>query len=164
MDSQEREKFWYTLCSLKGTDIQKDCEALKASIQYPKYLYRYRPVTTNSLNALRTNKLYFSKANYYDDPFDTFLHINIAAIMEEYRKNFRTPERTQEVIDGTKTLLSGIIPEEKLEQLTVKSVQGWLAQGILPDFQSYLLDIRNEVRKNVWSVCFSEMGLTRHSG
>ena len=28
MDSQEREKFWNTLCSLKGTDIQKDCEAL----------------------------------------------------------------------------------------------------------------------------------------
>ena len=159
MDSQEREKFWNTLCSLKGTDIQKDCEALRASIQYPKFLYRYRPVTTSSLNALRTNKLYFSKANYYDDPFDTFLHINIAAIMEEYRKNFRTPERTQEVIDGTKTLLSGIIPEEKLEQLTVKSVQGWLARGILPDFQSYLLDIRNEVRKNVWLVCFSGNGL-----
>ena len=36
---------------MKGTDIQKDCEALRASIQYPKLLYRYRPVTTNSLNA-----------------------------------------------------------------------------------------------------------------
>ena len=41
MDSQEREKFWNTLCSLKGTDTQKDCEALRASILYPKFLYRY---------------------------------------------------------------------------------------------------------------------------
>ena len=89
MDSQEREKFWNTLCSLKGADTQKDCEALRASIQYPKFLYRYRPVTTNSLNALRTNKLYFSKANYYDDPFDTFLHINIAAIMPRHKEQHR---------------------------------------------------------------------------
>ena len=95
MDSQEREKFWNTLCSLEGTDTKQDCETLRASIQYPKFLYRYRPITTNSLNALRTNKLYFSKANYYDDPFDTFLHINISAIMREYSRNFETQERTQ---------------------------------------------------------------------
>lgn len=56
MDSQEREKFWNTLCSLKGTDTQKGCKALRASIQYPKFLYRYRPVTTNSLNAYPVEK------------------------------------------------------------------------------------------------------------
>ena len=56
MDSQEREKFWNTLCSLKGADSQKDCEALRASILYPKCLYRSRPVTTNSLNAYPVEK------------------------------------------------------------------------------------------------------------
>ena len=159
IDGQSREKFWNTLCSLSGTDIKQDCETLKASIQYPKFLYRYRPVTTNSLYALRTNKLYFSKANYYDDPFDTFLHINVDAIMQEYRQNFKTAERTQNVIDGSSKLLSSVIPSEQLDQLTVEKVQSWITQGTLSNFFRYLLDIRNEVRKDVWSVCFSESGL-----
>ena len=46
--------------------------------------FRYRPVNLNSLEALRTNRLYFSSANYYDDPFDTFLHIDIDSIHQEF--------------------------------------------------------------------------------
>lgn len=84
MDSQEREVFWKTLCSLSGTDLEQDIGRLMTSIRLPKLLFRYRPVSFSSLEALRTNKLYFSSANYYDDPFDTFLHIDIEAI----NKNF----------------------------------------------------------------------------
>ena len=74
MDQNDREQFWQTLCSLPGNDIVAEREQLFKSIKYPKLLFRYRPVSTKSLEALRTNKLYFSSANYYDDPFDTFLH------------------------------------------------------------------------------------------
>ena len=79
MDHNDREQFWKTLCSLPGNDIVAEREQLFKSIKYPKLLFRYRPVSTKSLEALRTNKLYFSSANYYDDPFDTFLHIDIEA-------------------------------------------------------------------------------------
>lgn len=84
MDHNDREQFWKTLCSLPGNDIVAEREQLFKSIKYPKLLFRYRPVSTKSLEALRTNKLYFSSANYYDDPFDTFLHIDIEAIRKEY--------------------------------------------------------------------------------
>ena len=86
MDHNDREQFWKTLCSLPGNDIVAEREQLFKSIKYPKLLFRYRPVSTKSLEALRTNKLYFSSANYYDDPFDTFLHIDIEAIRKEYKR------------------------------------------------------------------------------
>ena len=70
MDHNDREQFWKTLCSLPGNDIVAEREQLFKSIKYPKLLFRYRPVSTKSLEALRTNKLYFSSANYYDDTFE----------------------------------------------------------------------------------------------
>ena len=91
MNSQERELFWQTLCSLKDNGEQ-DVQKLLQMIKLPKYLFRYSPVSMNSLEALRSNKLYFSSANYYDDPFDTFLHIDIERIRDEYLSAFQTPE------------------------------------------------------------------------
>jgi hypothetical protein len=105
MDHNDREQFWKTLCSLPGNDIVAEREQLFKSIKYPKLLFRYRPVSTKSLEALRTNRLYFSSANYYDDPFDTFLHIDIEAIRKEYLSAFQTPESTEAVVDGVKSLL-----------------------------------------------------------
>lgn len=98
MNSQEREVFWKTLCSLSGNDAKQDAEKLTQAIRLPKYLFRYRPVSINSLEALRTNKLYFSSANYYDDPFDTFLHIDIETIKKEYLSAFQTPESIETIV------------------------------------------------------------------
>lgn len=98
MNHSEREQFWQTLCSLPGNDIVAERKQLFKSIKYPKLLFRYRPVSTKSLEALRTNRLYFSSANYYDDPFDTFLHIDIEAIRKEYLSAFQTPESTEAVV------------------------------------------------------------------
>lgn len=80
MDCNNREQFWKTLCSLQGKDIAVEREQLFKTIRYPKWLYQYRPVNMKSLEALRTNKLYFSSANYYDgsdfaENFD-FSHFN----------------------------------------------------------------------------------------
>ena len=120
MNHNEREQFWQTLCSLPGNDIVAEREQLFKSIKYPKLLFRYRPVSTKSLEALRTNKLYFSSANYYDDPFDTFLHIDIEAIRTEYLSAFQTPESTRAVVDSVKSWLGGLLTEEQAAQLTVE--------------------------------------------
>ena len=131
MDHNDREQFWKTLCSLPGNDIVAEREQLFKSIKYPKLLFRYRPVSTKSLEALRTNKLYFSSANYYDDPFDTFLHIDIEAIRKEYLSAFQTPESTETVVDGVKSLLGNILSEEQAAQFTVENVTNALSHGLM---------------------------------
>ena len=88
MDAQSREKFWNTLCSLDGVDVKQDAQKLTDVIQYPKYLYRFRPVSFSSLDGLQSNKLFFSSADHYDDPFDSFLHIDIPEVENEVRKIF----------------------------------------------------------------------------
>lgn len=80
MNETERMLFWDTLCSLDGQNINEDRLKLASVIRYPEKLYRYRPMSLNSLEALKDNKLYFSTANYYDDPFDTFINIRINEI------------------------------------------------------------------------------------
>lgn len=158
MDLREREEFWKTLCALPGTDIRAEREQLSKTIQYPKLLFRYRPVSISSLEALRTNKLYFSSANYYDDPFDTFLHIDIEAIRKGCLSAFHTPESTQTVVDEVKGLFGGVFPEEDLAQLTAENVTTALSHGLTDSFLRVALDMRDEVKKDTWSVCFSESG------
>lgn len=158
MNSQEREVFWNTLCSLPGKDIVEEREQLFKSIKYPKLLFRYRPVSTKNLEALRTNKLYFSSANYYDDPFDTFLHIDIEVIKSAYSSTFQTPERTEAVVNGVKTLFGGILTEEQAAQLTVENVTNAHSHGLIESFLNSALALRDEVKKDTWSVCFSENG------
>ena len=143
MDHNEREQFWQTLCSLPGNDIVAEREQLFKSIKYPKLLFRYRPVSTKSLEALRTNRLYFSSANYYDDPFDTFLHIDIEAIRKEYLSAFQTPESTEAVVEGVKSLLGGVLSEEQAAQFTVENVTNALSHGLIESFLNAALSLRD---------------------
>lgn len=158
MDLQERELFWQTLCSLKGENLQEDVQQLKDKIKFPKFLYRYRPVNMNSLEALRTNKLYLSTANYYDDPFDTFLHINIEIIKEAYLKAFNTRESTEAIVEGLKSLFAKDLTEEQLKQLTVENILDAKKHGLIEKFLSAALSLRDELKKETWSACFSENG------
>ena len=158
MNSHERELFWQTLISLPGEDIQAEGQKLYETIKLPKYLYRYRPVSMKSLEALRTNRLYFSSANYYDDPFDTFLHINIDAIKSEYISAFKTRESTERVVEGVKNIFAKIATEEQLAQITVDNVLQALKNGLIENFLNSALAMRDEIKKDTWSVCFSENG------
>lgn len=157
MNSQEREVFWQTLCSLTGNS-EEDVKKLRQTIKVPRFLFRYRPVSTNTLEAPRTNRLYFSSANYYDDPFDTFLHIDIERIKNEYLSAFQTPESTAAVIEQVIPLVSHILPKEQLAQITVENVTNALPQGLVEQFLNSALALRDEVKKDTWSVCFSENG------
>ena len=76
MNTEERKIFWDALCKADGKDIKNDGQSIAATIHYPRFLYRYRPVSVSSIDALQTNHLFFSKANYYDDPFDTLIKID----------------------------------------------------------------------------------------
>ena len=43
-------------------------------------LCRFRSVNKNTLQQLQDNKLFFSSADRYDDPFDTYFYIDYAKI------------------------------------------------------------------------------------
>ena len=158
MDHNDREHFWQTLCSLPGNDIVAEREQLLKTIKYPKLLFRYRHVSTKSLEALRTNSLYFSSANYYDDPFDTFLHIDIEIIRKEFLSAFQTQESTGIVVENVKSLLKNYLSKEQIAQITVENVTNALSHGLTESFLNSALLLRDEVKKDTWSVCFSENG------
>lgn len=158
MNSDERTLFWNTLCSLSGKDRNQDIEKLLPTIKTPKFLYRYRPVSMRSLEALRTNKLYFSSANYYDDPFDTFLHIDIEAVRRGFLNSFQTPERIGVVIEGVKLLFGNTLTEEQRSQLTVENLTQLSSQDMLEKFSYIVLGFRDIIKKDILSVCFSENG------
>lgn len=158
MTNDEREKFWNTICSLPGRDIRAEREELLKTIKLPKYLYRYRPVNTNNLEALRTNRLHFSSASYYDDPFDTFLHIDIEELKKEYLSILQFDENTENKINYVKSLLGGILNEEQLSQFNLERLKNAQSPNIVDEFLSFALALRSEVKKDVWSVCFSENG------
>lgn len=72
MNAQEREAFWKNLCALPGLDLSQDAKQLMAAIRFPKLLFRYRPVNLNSLEALRTNRLYFLRQTIMTIPLIHF--------------------------------------------------------------------------------------------
>ena len=88
MNIKEREDFWKTLLSANN---ESDLLKVQSNIKYPDKFYRYRFVNIRTLNALSENKLYFSTSNYYDDPFDSFIHINYKEIKEKFKS------KTQEI-------------------------------------------------------------------
>ena len=158
MTHDEREKFWNTICSLPGRDICAEREELLKTIKFPKYLYRYRPVNTKNLEALRKNRLYFSSANYYDDPFDTFLHIDIEELKKEYLSILRFDENAENKINYVNSLLGGILNKEQLSQFNLESLKYAQSSNVVDEFLSFALALRSELKKDVWSVCFSENG------
>ena len=158
MNSQDRENFWNTLCTLPSDNPEQDIQKLVSTIKLPKYLFRYRSVSSNSLEALRTNKLYFSLANYYDDPFDTFLYINIDHIREAILSGLQTPGGAEAAANRIKRTYGDMITEEQKAFFTADNIQKLLSNGLLESFLNSTLALRDEVKQDIWSVCFSENG------
>ena len=158
MDFVKREQFWKTLCSLPGKDVKLESQELMQAIKYPNRLFRYRPVSLSSLEALRTNKLYFSSANYYDDPFDTFLHIDIEKIKSEYISIFSNQENINKFVASAREVASCFFTEKQMEQLNIDNLAKLSSKNVLEEILNSVLKFREEVKKEAWSVCFSEDG------
>ena len=159
MNIEERQKFWETLCSFTGEQIENEIKILKSSIRYPKYLFRYRSVNNNNLEALRTNKIFFSKASKYDDPFDTFLNIDINRFQSEFENVFKDFKKIDKVVNAVRML-------SELGHIEIQ--EGLIDKIMLPDngyrndlenqFLSYALNFRTKIQDNIQSICFSENG------
>lgn len=155
------QEYWKTLCSFTGENISDEINQLIKKIHYPRFLYKYRAVNNNNLDALCTNKLFFSKASSYDDPFDTFLHINADKIRQEFISNYSSPKAIEALAEGMKITFQNRsdIPQEFIQQVTsVNGLKQLFASGITEQFLSYLLTLRSRIQDEILSICFSEDG------
>lgn len=162
MDCKQRNEFWEKLLSLIGKDKNADQIELNKTISIPRYLYRYRPVNMKSLDALRTNKLYFSTANYYDDPFDTFIHVDLADLqkaMEQVRNGIIKEDQLFQFVKNTfASILGQEVQDEILSESIKQLVSSLSSAELCNQIIGFFRNIRNEIKKDIWTVCFSENG------
>jgi hypothetical protein len=162
MNFEERKKFWDTLSSLAGKDAEADMAELRNTIKYPRFLYRYRDVNSKTLEALRTNRMYFSSANYYDDPFDTFLQIDLDRIKKEIKTVLSDNTQMHRLIDflhsendSSLNAALGIQDASIIDENTIKNfVNEQTINRLICDMGEF----RNILKEDTWSVCFSENG------
>ena len=153
MDAADREKFWHSLLSLNGNDAESDAKLLETAIQYPKSLYKFRSVSLSSPDNLKNNKLFFSSADKYDDPFDSFMYIDIQQVEEELTDTFKSGGPPKELKDRFSSILS--IPSEQIDH-AISSLDSELVKS-----QAFLLlhDAQKVVQTDTQSICFSENGM-----
>ena len=151
---KQRKEFWETLKSFDGKNIAEEVKTISAMVNKmsPAKLCRYRSVSPNNLEALRTNKLHFSTSDYYDDPFDTFLHIDTAVIRREIKSAMTNPA-SFEMLVFLKEKYGLTIPNEILAEIS-KDTNFEFAFN---NAKSYIQkNVRNVMRRTMQSICFSE--------
>lgn len=151
MNSIERKTFWDALCCLRD-NAPEQIQGLNATIKIPENICRFRPVSENTLLQLQENKLFYSSADYYDDPFDTFIHVDIAGINELYtiissQLNTDNPG----FFSWIKSLesITGISSEQFIDNLKKHPLD-------LSSFPDQIKQIRTVIQKNLFSICFCE--------
>ena len=151
MDTIERKAFWDELCKIRD-NTPEHLQALLATIKAPDKLRRFRSVSENSLLQLQENKLYYSSADYYDDPFDTFIHFDYARIRAQFEmlSNLVSSD-SPELLNGLKMLepVIGIGAEQFLKNLKEHPLD-------LSKFPDRVKQVRTIIQKNLFSICFCE--------
>ena len=73
--NSEREILWNQL-SMSFDRSEETAKKLAEAIPPVRQICRFRTVNRSSLDQLQSNRLEFSSADYYDDPFDTYFYID----------------------------------------------------------------------------------------
>ena len=149
MNNLERKIFWDTLCSIHDNQPEH-IQRLLATIKRPQYLCRFRTVSENTLNQLQENKMFYSSADYYDDPFDTFIHVNLVRIREcyDFLKNDLNSFNPG-IMNILKPLEKdlGVSTDQILSELRHNSLD-------LSSFPDRIRHIRTIIQKQLFSICF----------
>lgn len=151
MDSLERKALWDALCSIHD-DALEHRQALASTIKMPNTLCRFRPVSENSLMHLQENKLYYSSADYYDDPFDTFVHVDYKQLQERFTVLSNIVNSDDPNFLSALKALEPIIGINARQYINCLKVHP-LDLSLLPD---RIRQIRTIIQKNLFSICFCE--------
>lgn len=151
MDNNERKVFWDALCSMHD-ETPEHKQSLLATIKKPHRLCRYRTVNENSLIQLQENKLYYSSADYYDDPFDTFVHVDYERVKEAYTVLCSI------VHSDDPSYLKAFKVLEPIIGVSVEQYFKYLKEHPfdLSSFPESVRQIRTIIQKNLFSICFCE--------
>lgn len=152
MNQEERKRFWDVLSTMHDA-IPEHIQQLQQAITVPHTLCRFRAVNENSLTQLQENKLYFSTADYYDDPFDTFFHINYDAIeqqLEAIKVLLNNPASRELAI---KQISSLGIAEKIISDNIESAAQSSLS---IESFHAMVEKLHNQILKSLYSICFCE--------
>ena len=101
---------------------------------------------------LNDNKLFFSSADYYDDPFDTYFYINVDQMVPVYEEIWgRLLKGNKEFIDILHRIaaMTGQEPDAFVSMLSSKSLDFTQLKG-------QLLEIRKTMQQRMFSICFCE--------
>ena len=82
--------------------------------------------------------VFFSKASSYDDPFDTFLHIDVEKIRQKFVNNYSSHEALATLANGMKETFQNQpgIPQEFIQQVT--NVEGLKRDSIHLPFRKWI--------------------------
>ena len=151
MNTEEREKFWDVLKDLHDNS-EESMRRLSEVSKLPRFLCRFRSVSENSLQQLQENKLFFSSADYYDDPFDTYFYINYDKLASDLNKIHKEiSEGKGEIIDKFSNFVSntGESPDKIINALPKEPFE----PSIIKD---KLRKVRDMVQQGLFSICFCE--------
>ena len=116
----------------------------------PKYLYRFRPVTINSLESLRTNTMYFSTAEYYDDPFDSYSYIDWDYVSKQLQDAYNDTTKLQIMANSIQNTLS-VSADSMIAAIKAIPYEQWINYST-----TILEEARKEIQKRQLSICFTE--------
>ena len=151
MDNNERKKFWDVLKNLHNND-EASMSMLTEVSKRPETLCRFRPVNEHSLQQLQENKLFFSSANHYDDPFDTYFYIDVDQMVPVYE------EMRKDLLEGNTEFTDKLRQIAKLTDQEPEIFVNMLSNGAL-DFaqlKGQLTMVRNSIQRRLFSICFCE--------
>ena len=151
MDNNEREKFWNVLKNLHNND-EASMNMLTEASHKPKTLCRFRPVSEHSLQQLQENKLFFSSADHYDDPFDTYFYIDVDQMVPVYE------EMRKDLLEGNTEFADKLRQIAKLTGQEPETFVNTLSNGAL-DFaqlKGQLTMVHNSIQRRLFSICFCE--------
>lgn len=151
MDNNGREKFWKVLENLHDNSAESQKQLTDAS-PWPKTLCRFRSVSKNSLQQLNDNKLFYSSANYYDDPFDTYFYINVEQMIPKYEQIredlFVGKGKIMNTVNQI-AVFTGQNPQMLVRDLINNSLDFKKLEGSL-------MKIRDSIQQQLFSICFCE--------
>ncbi len=160
MTNEERKKFWETLCSLPGVDAEKELSKLNDTIILPPAIYRYRKTADEkTLNALETNRMFFSTADHYDDPFDTYINIDFEYIKAQIMEGTTDQETLVTRFKERWSSLGRPLPSEELLTFFTKDLCENTEKYIDSFFRFLQQDIQVAFQQRVYSVCLCESPL-----
>ena len=151
MDNNERKNFWDVLKNLHNND-EASMSMLTEVSKRPETLCRFRPVNEHSLQQLQENKLFFSSANHYDDPFDTYFYIDVDQMVPVYE------EMRKDLLEGNTEFTDKLRQIAKLTDQEPEIFVNMLSNEAL-DFaqlKGQLTMVRNSIQRRLFSICFCE--------